>query len=240
MRLSTRVIGIGITVFLLGSILLLMAFGLWKTESTKVPAKFTSGEFSGQSNPADIRGSYSFADIERNFSIPATVIADAFQMDTSIKSAGEYKAKDLEELYGEQQTGEIGTDSVKWFTALYLGMPYVPEETTLLPQSAIAILNGLGTIDETILHNLDAHSVTPTVQQVVVEQTHVEPLEMVIKGNTTYGDLLDWGLSRSQLEEVLGFEVKDRALKLRDDLSARSLEFSVYKTKLQSMLDSLL
>ncbi|MFA6707608.1 MAG: 4Fe-4S binding protein, partial [Sphaerochaetaceae bacterium] len=73
MRLSTRVIGIGITVFLLGSILLLMAFGLWKTESTKVPAKFTSGEFSGQSNPADIRGSYSFADIERNFSIPATV-----------------------------------------------------------------------------------------------------------------------------------------------------------------------
>lgn len=240
MRLSTRVIGIGITVFLLGSILLLMAFGLWKTEGTKVSAKFTSGEFSGQSNPADIRGSYSFADIERNFSIPATVLADAFQMDTSIISAGEYKAKDLEELYGEQQTGEIGTDSVKWFTALYLGMPYVPEETTLLPQSAIAILNGLGTIDETILHNLDAHSVTPTVQQVVVEQTHVEPLEMVIKGNTTYGDLLDWGLSRSQLEEVLGFEVKDRALKLRDDLSARSLEFSVYKTKLQSMLDSLL
>lgn len=240
MRLSTRVIGIGITVFLLGSILLLMAFGLWKTEGTKVSAKFTSGVFSGQSNPADIRGSYSFADIERNFSIPATVLADAFQMDTSIISAGEYKAKDLEELYGEQQTGEIGTDSVKWFTALYLGMPYVPEETTLLPQSAIAILNGLGTIDETILHNLDAHSVTPTVQQVVVEQTHVEPLEMVIKGNTTYGDLLDWGLSRSQLEEVLGFEVKDRALKLRDDLSARSLEFSVYKTKLQSMLDSLL
>jgi hypothetical protein len=48
MRLSTRVIGIGITVFLLGSILLLMAFGLWKTEGTKVSAKFTSGEFSGR------------------------------------------------------------------------------------------------------------------------------------------------------------------------------------------------
>ena len=240
MRLSTRVIGIGITVFLLGSILLLMAFGLWKTEGTKVPAKFTSGVFSGQSNPADIRGSYSFADIEKHFSIPATVIADAFQMDTSIKSAGEYKAKDLEELYGEQQTGEIGTDSVKWFTALYLGMPYVPEDSTLLPKSAIDILRALTTVDEAVLKNLETRSVTPTEQQVVVEQTHVEPLEMVIKGNTTYGDLLDWGLSRSQLEEVLGFEVKDRALKLRDDLSARSLEFSVYKTKLQSMLDSLL
>jgi hypothetical protein len=51
-------------------------------------------------------------------------------MDTSIISAGEYKAKDLEELYGEQQTGEIGTDSVKLFTALYLGMPYVSEDST--------------------------------------------------------------------------------------------------------------
>ena len=239
MRLSTRVIGIGITVFILGSVLLLMAFSLWKTESTKVPAKFTSGDFSGQSNPSDIRGSYSFADIEKHFSVSADVLADAFQVDTSIKSAGEYKAKDIEELYGEQQTGEIGTDSVKLFTALYLGIPYISEETTVLPKSAIAILSSLGTVDEAILSRLDEYSVIPTVQQTVVEQTHVEPLEMLIKGNTTYGDLLDWGLTQMQLEVVLGFHVKDRALKLRDDLAARSLEFSAYKTQLQSMLDSM-
>ena len=52
--------------------------GWWQTESTKEAAVFTSGEFAGQANPADIRGSYTFGDVEKNFGIPAALLAQAF------------------------------------------------------------------------------------------------------------------------------------------------------------------
>jgi hypothetical protein len=45
--LAAFIIGIGGTIGL----------NLWRTTSSKVPAKFTSGEHEGEYNPADIRGS---------------------------------------------------------------------------------------------------------------------------------------------------------------------------------------
>lgn len=117
------------------------ALGYWITESKKEPAKVASGEFAGQADPADIRGSYSFGDVEKAFGVPAAVLADAFGF--TDRPAAEVKAKDLETLYaGKTGALEVGTDAVRLFTAAWIGMPYEPEADTGLPARAVELLEG--------------------------------------------------------------------------------------------------
>ncbi len=117
------------------------ALGYWITESKKEPAKVASGEFAGQADPGDIRGSYTFGDIEKAFGVPAAVLAEAFGF--TDRPAAEVKAKDLEETYaGKTGALEVGTDAVRLFTAAWIGMPYEPEPDTGLPARAVELLEG--------------------------------------------------------------------------------------------------
>ncbi len=117
------------------------ALGYWITESKKEPAKVASGEFAGQADPGDIRGSYSFGDVEKAFGVPAAVLAEAFGF--TDRPAAEIKAKDLEETYaGKTGALEVGTDAVRFFTAAWIGMPYEPEPDTGLPTRAVELLEG--------------------------------------------------------------------------------------------------
>jgi len=78
MKIRSLPLAIIVLVVFFGGIALSATFNLWKTESTKTPAKIQKGEFSGENDPSDIRGSYSFADIEKTFNIPVAVLAKAF------------------------------------------------------------------------------------------------------------------------------------------------------------------
>ena len=73
MRLTAKPLALLILAVIFGGVLVTSAFNWWTTESTKVPAKFASGEAAGQYDPADIRGSYTFGDIEslRNAQVQA-------------------------------------------------------------------------------------------------------------------------------------------------------------------------
>lgn len=115
-----------------------MVFNLWNTESTKEPAKFTEGALAGQADPADIRGSYTFQDIENAFSVPVKDLAAAFEV---TGSAENFQIKELETLYGDLEYGDIGTGAVRLFVALYLEVPYEDaHEGTILPEPALDIL----------------------------------------------------------------------------------------------------
>ena len=130
-------VGIGIT----------MATGLWQTESNKIPralptpavvAVSESGESTTvQYDPADIRGSYKFGEVSNLYGIPLEVLAQAFGIPQSDVEA--FQVKGLEALYPDTEN-EIGTASVRLFTAGYLGLTYTPGEDTWLPASAAAIL----------------------------------------------------------------------------------------------------
>ena len=97
--------------------------------------------FRSQADPGDIRGSYSFGDVEKAFGVPAAVLAEAFGF--AGRPAGEIKAKDLEETYaGKTGALEVGTDAVRLFTAAWIGMPYEPEADTGLPARAVELLEG--------------------------------------------------------------------------------------------------
>lgn len=115
-----------------------MAFNLWSTESSKEPAKFTEGELAGTANPADIRGSYSFQDIENAFGVPVEDLAAAFEVTEDPEN---FQCKELEDIYGSLEYGDIGTGAVRLFVALYLEVPYEDaHEGTILPEPALDIL----------------------------------------------------------------------------------------------------
>jgi hypothetical protein len=139
--------GIGLTI----------AFNLWKTETTKVPAAYASGEFAGKANPADIRGSYTFADIVMAFPVPLEELARAFGV---TGNAAEFQVKSLEGASEGLPAGkELGTDSVRLFVARYAGLPFEPGETTVLPAAAVEILARKGGLGAGQLADLQARDV---------------------------------------------------------------------------------
>ncbi len=225
--------GIGLTMF----------FNLWITESSKIPATYLSGEFAGEYNPGDIRGSYSFDDIEEAFKVPVEVLAKAFGVEDRAKP-GDFQAKELEEMYGPQDDGgEVETDAVRLFTALYTGRPYTPEETTRLPNPAVALLKDkLSTADfqalQKIAVSLGDLQPADSTEGTVAAEEHSADEEIAIKGKTTFDDLLTWGLTKEEIEGILGMPMGTRATAVRDFVMEKGLEFSEYKDKLQSLLDA--
>lgn len=84
----------------------------------------------------------------------------------------------------------------------------------------------------------DALPVDDTVP--VGEDTHTEVIEEgVIKGKTTFQNLLDWGLSQTEIEAVIGDKLPPGGTVVRDYAVARGLEFATVKTELQTLLDAL-
>ena len=220
------VVGIGIT----------MAFNLWRTESTKVPAKFSTGVLAGEYNPGDIRGSYAFSDIVAVFDVPLDVLARAFGV-SGEDDPGAVKCKDMEERYGEMEGGEIGTDSVRYFVALYTGLPYTPEEDTLLLSSALGLLRDR--VEADVLEGLQARTVRSTDARPAdaAAAEHIEE-DRVVKGKTTFGDLLSWGLQKAEIEDILGGAIGKSGVTVRDHVVNAGMEFSPLKTKLQELLDA--
>jgi len=231
-------------VLILGGVGVTKLTGTWITESTKVPRKITVGEFAGFSDPADIRGSYSFQNISDNFSISTEELAQAFALDTSEKDAGQYFAKDLEAIYGEiiEGEGEVGTDSIKWFVALYMDYPYTPEETTLLPSPALALLKSKGLIDDEQFQLLKSAIISPAAGTTFTKDPDSEHFESssenrFIKGRTTFADLYSWDVTKEEIEEATGVEAGPKSAIIRDYYAGLELEFGTMKIALQDLVD---
>jgi hypothetical protein len=142
------VVAISTVLVIFGGIGLAKGLGWWKTTGGGgAPAVIRQGTFAGVYDPADIRGSTSFGTIETYFRIPAALIAEAFGIQAS--DPGVVTAKYADTVYGEVPglNGgilDIGTDAVKLFVARMTGLPFVPEEATGLPESAIDMILTLG------------------------------------------------------------------------------------------------
>jgi hypothetical protein len=240
MTLKSRSLAIvTLGVFAVG-ILLSIAFNWWRTEGSRIPARYQSGRFAGAYNPADIRGSYSFNDIAASFDVSVDALAKAFGV-TGETDPGSFQAKSLESLYGHlPDGGEVGTDAVRLFVSLYTALPYTPEESTRLPSPALAVLKDR--IDETAMAELRSISVTigdlrtATGTTDVIE--HDSSDDTTVKGKTTFDDLLNWGLTKIEIESILDMEMGARSMTIRDFVVGEGLEFGTYKTKFQELVDS--
>ncbi len=240
MKLKSWIVAVIVVVVLFGGIAVSAAFNIWHSTSSKIPVKIESGEFVGQANPSDIRGSYSFQDVQNAFEVPVDVLAKAFGV-AHLEDPASFKCKQLEEIYIGLEEGEIGTDSVRLFVALYKGLPHTPEESTALPNPAVFQLKQLGTLTEEQLTLLDQIKVDISgfKEEAGSTDEHTESEERTIRGQTTFGELLEWGLKREDIEAVFGIEIGARGTTIRDFCADKGIEFSEFKTALQEKVDSI-
>ncbi|MBA7704438.1 hypothetical protein ES703_113246 [subsurface metagenome] len=258
MKIKNWHMGLIVLIVIFGGIAMTMAFNLWKTEGGRgsqgsgggqVPVTFKVGEFAGEYNPADIRGSYSFGNISELWEIPLTELGTAFGLGT-IGNLADFRCGDLEAAYANlEEDVEIGTGSVKVFVALYTGLPYMLSGDDYLPQSAVELLKAKVTLTEDQVEFLDTHSVDISEIQIVEPGTategvapteeHETSTEMVIKGNTTFGNLLDWGVPEEEIKTVIGEELPATGMTIRDFAIQEGLDFGSIKAPLQAKVDAL-
>jgi hypothetical protein len=250
MNLTSKPLAIIVLVLMLGGISFSSAMGWWATESTKQPVTFTEGEFAGMANPADIRGSYTFGDIDKSFNIDPQILTQAFDIVTDNHAA--FAVKDLEAIYLDSGF-EIGTASIRLFVAYYNGLPF---DTTgleiYMPQSATDILLACGNLSPEQIAYLEAFTVNvgeaavPVVEEPVAEVTpvatevHTETEAYVIKGKTIFGELITWGVSQETIEGIISAPMPDPAMKIKDYTTANGLVFETLKTTLQAEVDKVI
>ncbi len=229
LALAVFVIGIGGT----------MVFNLWRTETERMPTKLNSGEHEGEYNPSDIRGSYTFSEISDIFEIPLEDLRKAFGLE-SVENVAEFECQELKELYPEPEEGEIGTDSAKLFVALYTGLPHTPEETTLLPTPALSVLverlspEELQEVEKIII-NMSALT-RQSSQKTVAQGADVQ--DRGVRGNTTFGELQEWKLSKEEIEEVLGIPMGSPGVSVRNHCAEYEMDFGEVKAELQVLVDA--
>ena len=175
MTLTSKPLAVIVLVIMFGGIAFSSAMGWWVTELTKQPVTFTEGDFAGQANPADIRGSYTFGDIAKSFDVTPEVLAQAFGVTEGDPAA--FAVKELEAISLESGY-EIGTASVRLFVAYYAGLPFdTTGQEIYMPQSATDILLAKGNLTPEQIAYLEKYTVTlgasAPVAEPVVESTPV-------------------------------------------------------------------
>jgi len=246
MTLNSRTLAVILFVVLSGGIAFSSFMGWWATESTKEPTTFTEGEFAGQANPADIRGSYTFGDISNSFAVTPEILAQAFDIAEGDPSA--FPVKELETIY--QDTGfEIGTASVRLLVAYYLGLPFdTTNQEIYMPQSATDLLLAKANLTPDQTSYLEKYTVKagdfPVSEQPAVDKSSIEPSsgtseEYTVKGKTSFGELITWGVPQSVIEELIGAPIPGVAMTLKDYAAANGVNFETLKPALQAEVDKI-
>lgn len=245
MTLTSKPLAVIVFVMLFGGIFFSSAMGWWVTESTKEPITFSEGEFAGQANPADIRGSYTFGDIANSFDVTSEILAQAFGITQDNPS--EFAVNELEAVYLESGF-EIGTASVRLFVAYYTGLPFdTTGQEIYMPKSATDILLAKENLTPEQVAYLETYTVlvdpSTLAEKPVAEST---PLpadssstseEYTIKGKTIFGDLIAWGVPKTTIEQIIGAPMPDPAMKVKDYAAANGLDFESLKLALQAEVD---
>jgi len=241
--MNQKTLGLVTLILIFGGIIATMAAGVWSTETEKIPVKFTEGASAGEYNPEDIRGSYTFIDVASLFEIPVDVLLKAFSLPLDTDPS-QFKTKDLEGYYSfEDETIEVGNESVQVFVALYKNLPITLTDT-YLPKTAVEILKALDTTwPPATIDYFDAYAVeisatsavqteTSSSEQAATAETHEEP---IIKGTTTFQQLLDAGISEEQIKAVLGSNMPPTNQIVKDYCTQNGLSFAEVKAAIEDI-----
>lgn len=244
MKIKISTLAISMLVIVFGGILIASVLGVWgsKSELEEINARYDGIE--AALDPAQIRGSFSFAEVSEFFSVPLDVMAEGFMLPKSVDPHYFYN-RDMEGLFGAVLTEdqEIGNASVQYFVALYTGLPYQLSEEIYLPQPAVDILKAQAQLTDEQIAYLDAHTVQIDPDELVaamgtyVEEEHDED-EAIVKGTTTFYDVLAWGVTESDLMVVLDGEMPPTNILIRDYCTQVGLEYGIVKAELQMLVDA--
>jgi hypothetical protein len=257
MKLNSLSLAALVLALLFGGIGISTAMNWWQTESTKVAATYTEGEFAGQANPADIRGSYTFGDVNKNFGVPLADLKTAFRLPVEADPAL-FQVKELEAISATLPL-PVGTASVRMFVAFYKGLPYdlaAAEESYLFPEAAAILIaqnkmlpEQAAFLETHLVPDASANSTPAAVQTTATPApvdgqatptpaatVHVQT-EKTVTGSTTFQNLLDWGVSQAAIEKVIGDKMPAAATVIKNYATGKGVGFSTLKTPLQMEVD---
>ena len=159
-KLKSIHLGVIVLSLVFSSIAVTSALGFWNTTSDKTPKTYNSGEFAGQSDPSDIRGSYTLGEISKSFNFPLSDLGNAFGIKDSSKFES-FQCKELEILYSDlaSQGKEIGTGSIRYFVALYKGLPINITQPTYLLKPGVDILKEKAHLTNEQIKSIEQYSV---------------------------------------------------------------------------------
>ena len=261
MKLKNSHIGVLIVLILIGGIYVAKGFDLWATVSEKIPLKLSEGVGAGTYDPFDIRGSYTFEEIARLFEIDIALLAEAFQLGDA-DAANARQSKDLEALYGELPGDvEIGNESVQVFVAIMKELD-IDEADAYLPTSAVQVLLRVNPQrSDEIMAYLESHQVDVTVNSEStatvsegssetategnVASTYKESVEnasegeneLRVNGNTTFSQVLDFGITKEQIETILDAKMPPENQSVKSYCTDNGLSFSTVKDALNALID---
>ncbi|MEG0759159.1 MAG: hypothetical protein RR505_12180 [Raoultibacter sp.] len=135
------VVAVAITfVLAVGTILLTQQMGIWEQgKGKKAPTLQADGKYLVE----DIKGSYTFEEVQMYYGVPVSVLAEAFGIDEA--EAATFVCKDLSTKY-PNAAHPMNAGTVKLFVAFYLGAPFDLEDgSAYLPESAAAVVLRDGT-----------------------------------------------------------------------------------------------
>lgn len=244
MKIKPAAMGITIFLTIFLGIGATMLAEVWTTESSKVPAKIQTGKSAGNYNPADIRGSYTFAEVSELFEIDLEILYSAFGIPKSTLGS-EIQTKDLEDMYSGLEQ-EIGNESVQVFVALYKGLP-VTLSDEYLPKSAVDILlkDGTDLTDEqkeylsTHYIDIDKYAVEgkPALENTDPDSEHEES-GFKITGATTFNEVIGQGVLKEDIESIIGEPIPAVNMSVKDYCVEKGKSFSEIKDKLNEIIDS--
>lgn len=216
-HISSKVVAISLIILLFGGIAIGKIAGVFITESSKVPQKIESGEFEGEYDPMDIRGSYKLSDISEHFNIPISVLAKAFMIETD--NLAEFQIKELEAM-----NSGIETSMVKDFVAVYNGIISL-EEAHDLPENAMIVLK-----EEYIISEEEATNALD------VEPEHSEEEHAAINSSTTVTMAIEQGITIEDIERTIGVKVNDNSKTIKDICKENGVRFSEIKDELNELI----
>lgn len=248
-KVKGTILGLIILILMFGGIAATSALGLYSTENEKQPHRIEEGRSSGNYDPEDIRGSYTLKEISDLYDIEGEVLIEAFQLPEGT-NLNTFKSKDIEALYADAGT-EIGNGSLKVFVALYKNLPIFLADD-YLPEPAVALImeNNPSLTEEQKIY-LDGHAYKTEEKPVSAETTEqIAPAETVsstsepstseepaINGQITFQGVLDLGITKAQIEEIIKAPMPGTNLTVRGYCQENGLSFSEVKAALSELVE---
>ena len=240
MKIKRGFMALLVLIIFFGGITLTIALDVWSTTTDKIPVKFSDGEFEGEYNPEDIRGSYTFDDVATIFDIDIMDLFEAFGIPKETDPT-QIKTKDLEVLYSEESV-EIGNGSVKVFVALYKNLPVVLDDEYLLKQAVDLLFEVNQDLSQEQIAYLNEHQIISkeAVGEMKIESDEEEvhsETTILVKGTTTFQMILDQGVTQDQIEAILGKAMPSSNQLVRDFCVNEGISFSTVKDEFNKLLD---
>lgn len=230
--ISGKIVFFSIFIILFGGIFTSKALGIWAEEAEEKLVKYDNID---AYKPDDIRGSFSFTEVSTYYDIPVEDLLKAFKYPLDVDPNTIF-GKDFEERFATYSTDtqELGNGSIKQFVAIYHDLPYILDETVLLPAEALIVLKEHRSLDEETLNYLDNHIVEISLNTVEEESIEEEP---IIKGTTTFTQVINMGIEKSDIEAIIGGAIEKENQVIRDYCVANDLNFSEIKASLETLVN---